>query len=78
MAVLACIWCDLLCAEEATRAKLYRAAAKILSLCPRPASIVEPDRMGEVAKADPTILVLMPGHEIVWAQHRRKWVCLLC
>jgi hypothetical protein len=68
----------MLCAEEASRSKLNRAAARLLSLYPRPASLVEPAMECKVARADQTTVVLVREHEIVWAEHRRRWVCLLC
>ena len=71
-------WFEAFDAEEAARARLYRAAAKILTSYPRPASMAEPGKWREVEKADQTTLLLMKGHEVVWVQHRQMWVCLLC
>ncbi len=56
---------DIFSSAVAARVKLHRGAARLLSVYPWPADLVEPARVSEVSRASHTALVLMQGHEIV-------------
>ena len=70
--------CSLLNREAESRLGFLRGAARLLAAYPRPSMLADLPNREVAAKADTTVLVLFDGHEMAWAPHRNRWVCLSC
>ena len=70
--------CSLLNREAKTRLGFLRGSARLLAAYPRPSMLADLPNREVAAKADTTVLVLFNGHEMAWAPHRNRWVCLSC
>lgn len=64
-------------AQQQAREAFYRGAAEVLASYPRAVDLVPAAARGRLAQAGAS-LVLFHGHTLVWASHRRRWVCTMC